>query len=234
MTTLPTPGPWHRAAFLSRPNRFVVHARLDTTGQEVRTHLPDPGRLGELMLPGATVWLKPATTPRKTAWSTIYVESPGGSLVCCDTRRPNLLLRKALEDQSLDELADWTLVRTEAAWGSSRFDFELARGDDRMLVEAKGVSWIEGGRARFPDAVTARGTRHLRELAELARGGGEASAIFVMQRSDRIDAIEAARERDPAFADALGEARAAGVVLLGRRTTVTLDRTTLGPAVPVL
>ena len=234
MTTLPTPGPWHRATFLSRPNRFVVHARLEATGLEVRTHLPDPGRLGELMLPGATVWLKPAATPRKTDWSTIYVESLDGSLVCCDTRRPNLLLRMALEEQSLDELADWTLVRTEATWGSSRFDFELAKGTDRLLVEAKGVSWIEGRRARFPDAVTARGARHLQELAALARSGGNACAIFLMQRSDEVDAIEAARERDPAFADALAEARAAGVVLLGRRTIVTLDQTTLGAAVPVL
>ena len=113
------------------------------------------------MLPGATLWLKAATTPRKTAWSTIYVESPEGSLVCCDTRRPNLLLREALAERAIEELADWTLERTEAPWRSSRFDFQLSLGDDRMLVEAKGVSWIQGERARFPDAVTARGARHL-------------------------------------------------------------------------
>ena len=234
LVTLPTPGPWRKAHFLHRPNRFVVHAALADSGEEVRTHLPDPGRLAELMLPGATLWLSPATTPRKTAWSTIYVESPEGSLVCCDTRRPNLLLRAALDAQAVDELGDWTLHRTEAPWKSSRFDFELARGDERMMVEAKGVSWIEDGRARFPDAVTARGARHLDELAEIAREGGHAAAIFVMQRSDPVTGIEAARDRDPRFADALEGARSAGVHILGRRTEVTLERTTLGPAVPVL
>ena len=89
-------------------------------------------------------------------------------------------------------------------------------------------------RARFPDAVTARGARHLLELGEISRDGGYAAAIFLMQRSDPVDAIEAARDRDPKFGEALDEARASGVIILGRRTTITLDETTLGPAVPVI
>lgn len=231
MVAIDTPGPWHRATFLHRPNRFVVHARLVETGAEVRTHLPDPGRLGELMLPGRTLWLKPADTPRKTAWSTVYVETEDGQLVCCDTRRPNQIVGAALEAQAISELSDFTLIRAEAPWRSSRFDFLLGAGDDRLYLEVKGVSWVEGRAARFPDAVTARGARHLRELAEIAQEPGHrAAALFVLQRAADVDRIEAAGERDPAFAKALDEARESGVQILGRRTSITLDRTVLqGP-----
>ena len=234
VTTLHTPGPWHAATFLERPNRFVVHARIDDTGEEVRTHLPDPGRLRELLIPGCRVWLTPATTPRKTAWSCIYVESPDGDLVCCDTRRPNELVGAALRDGTLDELAGWDLVRAEAPWESSRFDFLLGSGQGQMYVEVKGVSWIVDGVARFPDAVTARGAKHLHELAHIADQEGHAAAlVFVLQRSKDVAHIEAARDRDPVFADALSAARDAGVHILGRASTVELERTTLGSQVPV-
>ena len=234
MIPLDTPGPWHRATFVQRPNRFVVHARLDDSGQEVRTHLPDPGRLEELMVPGRTVWLKPADTPRKTAWSCIYVETADGELVCCDTRRPNKLIERSLKAGAIDELAGWDFVRAEATWGSSRFDFLLQRGATRLYLEVKGVSWVEGHVARFPDAVTARGARHLLELSSIARTPDlEGAALFLLQRSTDVTRIEAAGDRDPAFADALAAAREAGVRILGRSTHLTLNRTILGEAVEV-
>lgn len=233
MSVIETPGPWHRATFLHRPNRFVVHARLEDSGQEVRTHLPDPGRLTELLIPGAALWLKGTDRPRRTAWSTIYVQSPAGDLVCCDTRRPNLLVSAALADGAFPELDGWRLIRSEAPWGSSRFDFLLGRGDATQLVEVKGVSWVEGRLARFPDAVTARGARHVAELAKVARDGGHGAVIFVMQRSADVELIEAAADRDPVFAASLEDARSAGVTVLGRSAEVTLHRTKLGAALPV-
>jgi len=234
MAHLETPGPWHPATFVVRPNRFVVHARLDDSGEEVRTHLPDPGRLKELMIPGRRVWLKPAETPRKTAWSCIYVETEDGDLVCCDTRRPNQVIAQGLRARAVDELADWELVRAEATWGTSRFDFLLEQNGEHLYLEVKGVSWVVGQRARFPDAVTARGARHLRELAQVAKTPGlRAAALFLLQRSAPVDWIEAARDRDPDFADALEEAREAGVLILGRRSRLTLNRTSLGDAVDV-
>lgn len=234
MIHIDTPGPWHRATFIERPNRFIVHASLDDSGQEVRTHLPDPGRLKELMIPGRTVWLKPADTPRKTAWSCIYVETAEGELVCCDTRRPNQLIGEALKAGAIDELAGWDFVRSESTWGSSRFDFLLQREGGQLYLEVKGVSWVEGQVARFPDAVTARGAKHLAELAKIAGTPHlEAAALFLLQRSADVIRIEAAGDRDPAFAQALAEAREAGVLILGRRARLTLDRTTLGDALPV-
>ena len=227
--------------FAHRPNRFVVHARMVPGGGEVRAHLPDPGRLAELLVPGRTIWLKAAERPRKTAerprktaWTAVYVETEQGALACCDTRRPNQLAALALRAGAIAELSEWSFLRSEAAWGSSRFDFLLGQGDRRLYLEAKGVSWVVEDVARFPDAMTARGARHLRELARIAVTPGHAAAVlFLMQRSEPIRRIEAAADRDPEFATALREARDAGVQVLGRRTRVTLDATELGPAVPV-
>ena len=103
-----------------------------------------------------------------------------------------------------------------------------------MLLEVKSVTLVEGGIGLFPDAVTARGTRHVRELAALRRTGGWAAAVlFVLQRPD-ADRITPFANRDPDFACALAEARRAGVRLLGRRCTIDLETVTLGPPIPVV
>ena len=232
---LPTPGPWRRAIFVHRPNRFVVHARITSGGGEVRAHLPDPGRLTELLVPGRSIWLKAADRSRKTRWTAVYVVPEEGGLVCCDTRRPNLLAAAALKAGAIAALSQWSVLRSEATWGSSRFDFLLGQGARRLYLEAKGVSWVAEGVARFPDAVTARGARHLRELAQVAATPGHGAAVlFLMQRSGPVRRIEAAADRDPEFAAALGAARAAGVLVLGYQTRMTLDATELASPVPVV
>lgn len=233
MTRLKTPGPWREATFLERPNRFVVHARLKDSDDVVRAHLPDPGRLAELLVPGRRVWVTPARTPRKTAWSCIYAESPEGHLVCVNTQRPNRLVARALQEGSIDEFAADSYVRAEATWGRSRFDFLLERDGEPLYVEVKGVSWVQGDAARFPDAVTARGTRHLHELAEIATTPGHHAALVLLVQREGGRWIEAARERDPDFAEALAQAAAAGVMLVGRRARITLEETILGEAIPI-
>jgi len=231
------PGPLAAAVFLARPNRFLLEARL-AGGAEVVAHLPDPGRLIELLAPGRRIWLRPAARPsgRKTAWTAVLVEGPAGSgLVSLDTTLPNRLVAAALVAGSLPELAGWSLERAEAPVGRSRFDFLLrGHGKRRLALEVKSVTLVEKEVGLFPDAVTARGTRHLRELAVLAgRDGWEAAVFFVAQRADVVR-VRAAREIDPGFAAALEEARRAGVRVLARRCRVGLDRVSLGAPVPVL
>lgn len=246
-------GPLATSTFVERPNRFVVRVRLTgewigpeagappvltpehgRTGEVVRAHLADPGRLRELLLPGARVWLRPALDPgRATRWSAVLVEAPGGEgRVSVDTTLPNRLVARALEAGALPELEPWVLDRPEWSHGGSRFDFLLRDGERRMVVEVKSVSLVEEGVALFPDAVTARGARHVEELAELVeRPGWHAAVLFVLQRPD-AQRIEAARRIDPDFAGALARARAAGVRVLGRRCRVGTDRVTLGDPVP--
>ena len=237
--SLPMPGPLHEARFLERPNRFIVHALLGN-GRRVVAHLADPGKLRELLVPGRRLQLRRATEPsRKTQWSAALVEAPDSSTwVSIDTGLPNRLIGRALEMGALEELAAWDLERGEYTVGDSRFDFLLrrrrgGRGPRRMLLEVKSVSLVEGGIGLFPDAVTARGTRHVRELAALRRSGDWAAAVlFVLQRPDAARIMPFAA-RDPGFAQALAEARRAGVRLLGRRCSIDLESVTLGPPIPV-
>ncbi len=253
---VPLPGPLVEARFLERPNRFLLRCRIPPDagpqssppqtgrswkagGPVVDVHMADPGRLEELLISGKRVWIRYAASPtRKTDWSAVLVETPDGQgLVSVDTTMPNRLILAALEARALDELADWSLERAEFPMGRSRIDFLLARDDRRLALEVKSVTLVEDAVALFPDAVTARGARHVRELAEVAGRVDddgrtwEAAILFVLQRDD-AHRIEAARSIDPEFADTLADAKAAGVRVLGRRCRVTLDRLALGPPVP--
>jgi sugar fermentation stimulation protein A len=234
---IPFPGPLREAGFIARPNRFLLHCALEPCEPDtlpVPVHLADPGRLKELLLPGQRVWLRPAPSPtRKTAWSAVLVETPDGEgLVSVDTTMPNRLIHRALEADALDEFAGWAMERAEWTHGRSRIDFLLARDVRKLALEVKSVTLVEDGVALFPDAITARGARHVRELADLARQDHwEAAILFVLQRDD-AHRVEAARSIDPAFADALAEAKDAGVQVLARRCRVTLQGLELAAPVP--
>jgi len=236
-TSTPIPGPLAEARFLQRYNRFLLQVRLEVTGEIVDAHLADPGRLKELLLPETRIWLRPASNPeRKTRWTAVLVEAAdGGELVSLDTTLPNRLVGEALKRRAVEELAEWELVRSEVTMGRSRLDFLLSDPWGRHLaLEVKSVTLVSNGIGLFPDAVTERGARHVRELAEIsARPGWRASILFVLQRSDARE-IRAARSIDPKFAEALSEAKAAGVEILGRRCEVFPDRVELGDAVVVV
>lgn len=226
------PGPLLPARFLDRPNRFLTVVDLD--GERVEAHLPDPGRLKELLLPGAEVWVRSAAgEKRKTQFTLAVVKAPSGELVSVVTTLPNLLVHEALEAKWIAELSDWDVVAAEYTWGKSRFDFLLgADVDRRLLLEVKSVTLVEGDRALFPDAVTARGARHVRELTAALDAGYETAVLFVVQRKD-ANSVTAARAIDSKFADALAEAAATGVQLLGYRCEVSLEEARITEPIPV-
>lgn len=233
---VPLGGPLARAWFVERPNRFLVRCRLPGEDDVVEAHLPDPGRLEELLRPDRRVRLRPADRPRrKTDWTLVLVETPDGSgWVSLDTTLPNRLVERALRRRWLDELSGWELHDTEVPLGGSRIDFVLAGGGGRrMALEVKSVTLVEEGVGLFPDAVTARGARHVRELREVAgKDGWEAAVLFVVQRRD-VRKVVAAPGIDPEFARALREARRASVATLARRCRVDTEAVALDAAVPV-
>lgn len=231
---VPLRGPLVEARFVARPNRFLVRALLPG-GEEVWAHLPNSGRLRDLLIPGCRIWLRPAPALRKTPFTAVLVEPPEGGLASLDTTLPNRVAGAALAAGVLEELSGWRLAGAEVTVGGSRFDFHLraVRGRREMFLEVKSVTLVEGGVALFPDAVTARGARHVRELAELARRRGKAAAVlFVVQRAD-AHSVRAAHAIDPDFARALAEARDAGVRILGRRCEVGMEEVRLGEALRV-
>ena len=192
--------------FLARPNRFVAHVELN--GKMEICHVKNTGRCRELLQPGAAVWCQHHDDPgRKTAWSLITVQK-GNRLVNMDSQVPNRAAREYLERGGLGFVPEF--VKPEQTFGQSRFDLYYEAGDRKGFVEVKGVTLEEDGVARFPDAPTERGCKHLRELQAAAAQGYDAWVLFVIQMSD-IRWFEPNDPRDPAFSAALREAAQNGV-----------------------
>ena len=138
------------------------------------------------------------------------------------TGRANQVARRLLEGRAIPELATWDRVRREVPLGGSRLDFLLEREGGRpCAVEVKSVTLAEGPLGLFPDAITARGTRHLELLARLAREGRMNTALLYVVLREDARAVAPAERIDPAYAEALRAAAAAGVTLLARGCRVT-------------
>ena len=222
-----------KAVFLSRPNRFI--ARVELEGAEETVHVKNTGRCRELLLPGATVWLEEGANPaRKTRFDLIAVEKarPGRPplLVNMDAQAPNAVFREWAEGGGF--VSGLTLLRPETAWGNSRFDFYWEAGTRKGFVEVKGVTLEEDGHARFPDAPTLRGVKHLEELIACQGEGYEAAVCFVIQMA-QADFFAPNDRTHPAFGQALREAAQAGVQVLARACAVAPGCLTLAQAVPV-
>ena len=203
--------------FLSRPNRFIAHIRID--GTEEICHVKNTGRCRELLTPGARVWCEKAKNPlRKTKYDLIAVEK-GRRLVNMDSQAPNAAAGEWLAAGGLGTVEN---LRAESVYGESRFDFSFALNGKICFLEVKGVTLETDGVCAFPDAPTERGVKHLRGLARAAEAGFGAYVLFVIQMAD-VEYLRPHEERDPAFAAALREAAAAGVAVLAMDCTVTPD-----------
>ncbi len=220
------------ATFRNRPNRFLVEAELD--GRTVRAHLHDPGRLRELLAPGAELRLKPAAPgapARKTAWTAALVRA-GAGWVSIDSGLPNRFVEKCLRAGAIHEFRDYAVARREVPFGRSRFDFQLVGSGMDILLEVKSATLVADGLALFPDAPTARGARHLRELAEASARGYAGTVLFLVQRADAC-ALRPHGGIDPAFARALREVYREGVEVLAYTAAVSPAGMSLGRRIPV-
>lgn len=229
-------APLVKGVLLRRYKRFLADVAL-TDGREVTAHCANPGAMLGVSDPGSTVWLEPATAPgRKLGWSWKLVELPGGHLAGIDTGVPNRVAGEALRAGAVPALAGYAEVRAEVPYGErSRVDFLLTGPDlPPAYVEVKNVHLRrEGDWAEFPDSVTARGARHLDELAAMVGQGARAVMLYVIQRTD-CARLRLAADLDPAYAAAFARACAAGVEAVAHRTYIDRDGVTLGPEVPVV
>lgn len=216
------------AVFLQRPNRFIAQVLLH--GQEETVHVKNTGRCKELLVPGAKVYLEKGKNPaRKTGWDLIAVEK-GDRLINMDSQLPNKVAEEWLAQGGLGHFSQ--LFR-EQTWGASRLDFCLKDARRTKYVEVKGVTLEEGGKVYFPDAPTARGTKHLEELTRIRREGMEAAVLFVVQM-DGVTAFSPNDATDPAFGDALRRAADAGVEIAAIDCLVRPEEVTPGQRVPVV
>ena len=214
--------------FLQRPNRFIAQVLLH--GQQETVHVKNTGRCRELLVPGAKVYLEQGTNPaRKTKWDLIAVEK-GDRLINMDSQLPNRVAEEWLVQGGLGQFDQ---VLREQTWGASRLDFCLKRQDRIKYVEVKGVTLEEGGRVYFPDAPTARGTKHLEELQKIRQKGMEAAVLFVVQM-DQVTVFSPNDATDPAFGSALRRAAKAGVEIAAIDCRVRPDEVRPGQRVAVV
>lgn len=221
-------APLVEGRLVQRYKRFFADIVL-TTGEKVTAHCANSGSMLSVKEPGSRVWLSPATNPDrklKFTWELIEI---GGALVGINTSHPNRLVAEAIEAGEIPELTGYATVSREKKYGkNSRIDVLLeGPGRPPCYVEVKNVTMRRGAVVEFPDAVTERGAKHLREMTDVVKAGGRAVMFYLVQRTDG-ERFEIAADIDPDYAAELRKARNAGVEAVCYGCSITPDGISIG------
>ncbi|MEM5521177.1 DNA/RNA nuclease SfsA [Sulfitobacter sp. AS59] len=223
------------ARLIRRYKRFLADCTLDD-GREVTAHCANPGSMMGLADPGMRIWLEPNDDPkRKLNYGWRLVDHENGHFTGVDTALPNRAVKAALMARQVPALAMYETVRPEVKYGEkSRIDFLLTQpGLPDAYVEVKSATLSRTpSLVEFPDSVTARGAKHLAELAQMARAGHRAVLLYLVQRTD-CTAFSVAGDIDPTYAAAFAAARAAGLETLVIGTHISPQQVTLGTELPL-
>ena len=195
-------GPLIDAIFIERPNRFITI--IEIGGKKHKSHLPDPGRLKELLIPGVSLVVRPAPENKKrsTAFTTIMVNLKGQWISLVSTL-PNQFVKYSFLNKCIPIFQRYKLVKPETAIRNHRLDFLLSnKSGKNFFLEVKSVTFVEDGIAKFPDAVTTRGINHAKILTDLVKEGEFAGILFVCQRP-AATLFEPMWDRDPMFSNDL-------------------------------
>ena len=229
------PNPLIPGRLLRRYKRFLADVALDDGGDPVTVHCPNPGRMLGLDAPGAPVWVSKSPNPKRKLPLTLELVRVEGGLVGINTMHPNRLVEEAIAAAEIPELTGYAEIRPEVRYDEgSRIDL-LLRGNDRpdCYVEVKNVHLKRDQGAEFPDAVTARGAKHLGALERQVAAGARAVLVYVVQRTDCAD-FRLADDIDPVYGAAFRQALAGGVEAVCRSCTITLDEIKLASALPIV
>ncbi|OGT88804.1 MAG: sugar fermentation stimulation protein SfsA [Gammaproteobacteria bacterium RIFOXYA12_FULL_61_12] len=228
-------SPLIAGTLLKRYKRFLADVRLDD-GAIVTAHTPNTGSMRGCAEPGSRVWLRDSGNPaRKYPLSWELVQTAAGVMAGINTGLANHLVREGIENGVIRELAGYDRIRPEVSYGvNSRIDL-LLQGGGRpgCYLEVKNVTLAEAGTAYFPDAVTTRGAKHLRELTAMVEAGHRAVIFFCVQRGD-AEEVRPADAIDPAYGQALRDALSRGVEALAYRAIPSIMEIALSCPLPVL
>lgn len=215
--------------FLKRLNRFVAEVLVDN--KKRLSHVPNTGRMKELLVKGEKVILRRVKNrKRKTKFDLLMVYK-NDILVQIDSKIPNILLYNALKENNINCFNSYNEVKREVTYGNSRFDIAL-KGRKNTLIEAKCVTYVRNKVAKFPDAPTIRGTKHVNELIKAKREGFNAAIFFIIQRND-AEKFTPNRELDPDFSKALEKAYKEGVVVKAMICQVNKEKISLSKEIEV-
>lgn len=217
--------PLEEATLIKRYKRFLADIKT-TTGEELTIHCPNTGSMLNCMKEDGRIWFSRSTDPaRKSAGTWMLAETPQGRLACVNTGLANKIVEQALKQSIITELTGFTQLRREVRYGNenSRIDFCLDYANQTTTyLEVKSVTlgFEDSDIAAFPDAVTTRGTKHLRELTELAKQGINTCLLYCVNLTN-ITAVRACHEIDPNYAKTLQLAAQSGVKLLAYGCSIT-------------
>ena len=221
---------------IRRYKRFLADVRLPD-GRVVTAHTPNTGSMRGCCTAGSRVWLSDSGNPkRKYPLNWELVEAEPGVIVGINTGLPNTLVREAIENGVIRELQGYRLIRNEVPYGNenSRIDLLLENGTDKKcFVEIKNVTMAEEGTAFFPDAVSLRGTRHLRELAGVVEENHRGVIFYCVQRKD-VREVKPADEIDPRYGQTLREVIRRGVEAMAYQVMISTAGISLDHAIPVV
>jgi len=226
------PTPLLAGKFVNRLNRFAILVKL-RDGQVVTAHLPNSGRLHEVLKVGNKFWLAHKLSPnRRTKFDAILAKD-GNALVSVDARLPPKLLLEGIEAGIVSQFGEIVVAKSEVPFGSHRLDLQLVTSSSHVWwVETKSVTLVLDGVALFPDAPTVRGREHLHLLGKLAQKGELAAVVFVVQRED-AEVFAPNESADPEFARILREVAYEGVRVFAYSCKVTFTHLQISHQIPV-
>lgn len=214
--------------FIKRPNRFIAHVEID--GKEEIAHVKNTGRCKELLIPGCEIYLEENDNPkRKTRFSLIGVKK-GNLLINMDSQAPNKVVGEWLAQGGIYQ--NPTRIKPETTYGSSRFDFYMEENEKKAYIEVKGVTLEEDKIARFPDAPTERGVKHINELIQAKEEGYDAYIIFVIQMQG-MKLFKPNDETHKEFGDTLRKAKECGVHVIAVDCEVMRESLVINTEVPI-
>ncbi|UCQ17259.1 DNA/RNA nuclease SfsA [Edwardsiella tarda] len=227
-------APLQSATLLKRYKRFLADVRRPD-GQIFTLHCANTGAMTGCATPGDTVWYSTSDNPRRKYPSTWELtESQTGAWICVNTQRANALVHEAIAQQRIVELSGYTKIRSEVRYGTenSRIDL-LLQAEERpdCYIEVKSVTLLQQGCGYFPDAVSTRGQKHLRELQQQVQSGARAVLFFAVLHSG-IERVRAARHIDAHYAQLLAQASDLGVEVICYTARITPGGITLTRPLP--
>lgn len=227
-----------KATLIKRYKRFLADVRLDND-EIITIHCANTGAMTGCAEPNSIVWYSESTNPkRKLPGSWELTQTVNNDWICINTMQANLIVKEAIEQQKIAELVDYQQIRSEVKYGheNSRIDLLLQQAElVDCYLEVKSVTLYDANNqyGYFPDAVTTRGQKHLRELSEMVKQGQRAIILFLIQHS-AIRQFSPAKHIDPTYSHLLAQAIDCGVEVLCYKTAITTQDIVIDNAIPFI
>ena len=220
-----------QGTLVRRYKRFISDIEL-SNGNIVQAHCPNSGSMKGILVPGSNVLLSESENPNRKFRYTWELARVNGIWVGVNTMVPNLVVEEAVLNGNFPGIKHYDNIRREVPYGMrSRIDLLVEQNGKKLYIEVKNVTLVEGDHAMFPDSVTTRGTKHLRELMKMKEQGHSAIMVYFVHRED-AGVFSPAAEIDPVYAETLKEAYRAGVEIIPLLAKVTPQETSIAGTLP--